>query len=440
MEFDRKSQSTADLVRAWEAGSLSRNPEYQRGAAWSMPQKQALIDSLFRKYPIPAIFLERKQDVGLFGSQAEHYEIIDGQQRILAMTAFYRDEFELLRPDDDKLRLPHSLRAINTPWSGRRYSQLDQAMKTWFESAELDVYLVQKVENPDEVRDLFIRLQSGTALTRQQIRDAWPGNIGPLIETYAGKLARQPKFRLFSAVDGRGTRDDEDDPRDTYVKHRQSCSQLMRVLVARMSDPMHFPSVRADDIDAFYHEQTNINPNGPMIGQIEEILSRAQQVTDFLQQRWQGRRKISKLSLFALALFFQDMATNPWYRFDASSANRLAEYIADVPIPATGRTVSGRAIEDYYSAWKSQLPEGIGIQLDEKRVFDNNERQLIFARQSGRCAICDMPVSSDDAEYDHYPLPHFLGGRTLPDNGRLVHKRLPSTRPSKHITKPGMNL
>src|SRR5438132_1014881 len=219
MKFLREKQNAQQLVKAWEAGSLTRNPEYQRGAAWNTSQKQALIDSLFRSYPIPPLFLERKSSSGLFGSSAEQFEIIDGQQRILSLSGFYADEFPLLKPSDEKLRLPHSLRAKDTPWSNKTYTQLSAELRQFLDTAEIEVFLVEKVENPDEVRDLFIRLQSGTALTRQQIRDAWPGGVAPLIETFAGKLRKQPKYRLFQAVDARGLRDEESDPRDRYVKH-----------------------------------------------------------------------------------------------------------------------------------------------------------------------------------------------------------------------------
>lgn len=50
--------------------------------------------------------------------------------------------------------------------------------------------LTDEVGEPDEVRDLFIRLQARTPLTPQQVRDAWPGNVSPYIELLAGKLSR----------------------------------------------------------------------------------------------------------------------------------------------------------------------------------------------------------------------------------------------------------
>ena len=78
MKFEPTEFSVEDMVGAYNAGSLTRNPEYQRGATWSLQQKQALIDSIFREYPLPPIFLEVKEMKGLGGENTKAYEIIDG--------------------------------------------------------------------------------------------------------------------------------------------------------------------------------------------------------------------------------------------------------------------------------------------------------------------------------------------------------------------------
>jgi uncharacterized protein with ParB-like and HNH nuclease domain len=44
--------SVAELVEAWRNSQLKINEEYQRGAEWEPRQMQALLDSLFRNYPI----------------------------------------------------------------------------------------------------------------------------------------------------------------------------------------------------------------------------------------------------------------------------------------------------------------------------------------------------------------------------------------------------
>jgi len=421
VKFEQKPLTVQTIVKAWQVHSLSRNPDYQRGEAWTLVQKQALIDSLFREYPIPPIFLERKVQKGLFDGQSESFEIIDGQQRILAMDGFFRDEFELLKPNDDKLRLPLSLRSQPNSWGGRRFSQLDSGDRSRLIDTNIDAYLVEDVVNEDEVRDLFIRLQSGTALTRQQIRDAWPGKVGPWIERLAGKLNIRPQYELFQAVDGRGTRDDDDDPKDRYVKHRQTCAQLLCIMFARMKDPRNFPSVEPGTVDAFYHENTDLDLAGPAAKEVEEVLKNTQGITNLLRAKWSGKRKVPKMSFLALAFFFQDMLSNPYFKFDSASASRLAEYAASVSIPHGTRTVSGPAIKNFCETWKNGLPPDIGILLDEKRLFDDAQKEALWKRDGGACKVCEKPVELGDAEGDHFPIPHSLGGRTSLENGRLVH-------------------
>ena len=54
---------------------LHVNRRYQRKLVWTLKEKQKLIESILKKYPIPAILIaEREQEPGT-------YEIIDGLQR-----------------------------------------------------------------------------------------------------------------------------------------------------------------------------------------------------------------------------------------------------------------------------------------------------------------------------------------------------------------------
>ncbi|MGH9536143.1 MAG: DUF262 domain-containing protein [Terriglobales bacterium] len=183
MELDstQQRQQAHSLLDA--DASLRINPEYQRGQAWKTPQKQALIDSIFRGYPIPPIFLQEIRGAGLGGEVSKRYEIVDGQQRIRALADYFEGKFACLQPADRKLKLPASLRSDPAPWGGKKFDDLQPTERDALRSTKIDVYLMGDVRNPDEVRDLFIRLQSGTPLTRQKIRDAWPGNVGPFVDS-----------------------------------------------------------------------------------------------------------------------------------------------------------------------------------------------------------------------------------------------------------------
>jgi uncharacterized protein with ParB-like and HNH nuclease domain len=88
MNVAPKKFTVERLVNAFDSGHLLRNPEYQRGEAWSETQKATFIDSLFRAYPVPALFLHVVESAGLEDAPAKKFEIVDGQQRLTALRDF----------------------------------------------------------------------------------------------------------------------------------------------------------------------------------------------------------------------------------------------------------------------------------------------------------------------------------------------------------------
>ena len=134
MHCDPAQFTIKDLVSAWKSTSLKINTEYQRGATWKVTQMQGLIDSVFRLYPLPPVFLHKIAEKGLGGNETIRYEVVDGQQRIRAFADFFSDKFALLKPDDKQLRLPNSLRTAPASWGGRLYTQLDAGQREFLDN------------------------------------------------------------------------------------------------------------------------------------------------------------------------------------------------------------------------------------------------------------------------------------------------------------------
>jgi hypothetical protein len=426
MEYTPQKFSTEDLVSAWKDGSLKINEEYQRGASWTQAQMQGLIDSIFRQYPIPPIFLHQIRAKGLGGLESTRYEIVDGQQRIRALADFHSDKFPLLDASDKKLRLPNSLRKLPASWGKRRFSELDEQLRNELKGKKIDVFVISELVDADEVRDLFIRLQSGTALSRQQIRDAWPGTVGPFIERLAGKLNRAPAVTLFKQIDRRGTRSEEES--DDYDSDRQFCAQLLCLFLARERDPLSQQSIGANELDKVYHENTTFDTDGEGAKRFQDVLKITSDVflVAFTKTAADGKKRIKmkfrKLDVIAAFLLIQDLSRNSFFKFDKSFTQKLAAHIlGDKDVAAAGKSTSGPAIAKYYDEWRAKIIEEIGVRLDPKRLFDDVEKQAIYGRAQGKCEICREPVEPTDAEYDHYPVPHTLGGKTAVENGRLVH-------------------
>lgn len=79
---------TVQSIYAWYSeGKLLVNRRYQRKLVWTLDEKRKLVESILKKYPIPAILLAEKE-----GSPGT-YEIIDGLQRLHAIMSFIETQY-----------------------------------------------------------------------------------------------------------------------------------------------------------------------------------------------------------------------------------------------------------------------------------------------------------------------------------------------------------
>lgn len=435
MDAHEEKFTVEKLVRALNSGSLLRNPEYQRGEIWSDVQKATFIDSVFRRYPLPALFFRVVESNGLDDRPVKKWEIVDGQQRLTALRDYITGNFLLLEVGEkSKLRIPKTLRSMEAPWAGKLYNDLPGDLRNKLEGTELTVFVIGADAHPDEVRDLFIRLQSGTALSRQQIRDAWPGKLGPFIERLAGKLGRQPTLKLFASIDKRGQRFEEEDQRDHHVMDRQICAQLLRVFLARAHDPCAFPSVSANELDAMYHEYTDFDPDGKLAENFKAVLETVADVFSEAKCRGGTERKFRRLDVTAVMMYVQDVTRDGRAKIDKSAIQKLASKVTEIDGIADrpkGKSTSGSTLRQYYEWWCAQCGDP-ALRIDDRRAFTESQRREIRQRQNGQCAVCGVKVPIEEEQYDHHPVPHRDGGKTEVSNGRLVHARChPRGRPPK---------
>ncbi len=86
-ELIPQNTSIQSLYSMYREGKLYVNRRYQRKLVWTLIEKQKLIESILKKYPIPAILLaERDNEQGT-------YEIIDGLQRLQAILSYIEASF-----------------------------------------------------------------------------------------------------------------------------------------------------------------------------------------------------------------------------------------------------------------------------------------------------------------------------------------------------------
>ncbi len=176
-----------DLILHYEQGLLNLEPSFQRKSVWSESDRKKLIESIFHGYPVPSIFLYKRNEDGRV-----MYDVIDGKQRlesILMFTRtgrFKRDAFEC------KLDLGDGTQSYTWPKIQKRFGDQAHAFKT---------YQIQTVEISGDFADIvnvFVRINStGKPLTSGERRHARYFNSRFL--KLAERLARRYEPKLVEA-------------------------------------------------------------------------------------------------------------------------------------------------------------------------------------------------------------------------------------------------
>lgn len=90
MSITPRGMSVQEAYRLFRDDRLIVNRKYQRKLVWTLEEKQNLIDSLIKDYPIPLIlFADASEDGSTF------YEIMDGMQRLNAIFSFVDNVFPI---------------------------------------------------------------------------------------------------------------------------------------------------------------------------------------------------------------------------------------------------------------------------------------------------------------------------------------------------------
>lgn len=415
------------LTKSWIDKSVRPNPEYQRGSTWKLRQKQLLIDSIFRGYPLPRFYFEQRSAIDVLGNESTSLEVIDGQQRLIAMSEFVSDNWATFEISDEKIPLPPSIRGTNAPWAGKRFLQLPTELRQQFLGVQLAVVLLT-ADKADEVRDLFIRLQSGTPLTPQQVRDAWPGHVGPFIERLAGKGRQIGEFDdLFAAIDRRGTGGaTEDEYEDRAIDARQTCAQLLLIFLAKEKG-RGYPSIRSDALNDLYHQNTDFDPNGRSAETFRELLTDVQAVVklrpDEATTGKKKRKKATKNQLISLFLLMRLLRFSPINRSRAIGpiAKIFWDGQKDEAEPR-GRVASAETLENHFNWFVGTRTAALTLpELDTtRRLFSDEQKDTIWQLSNGICGVCKEPADRHEAEFDHIK-PWILGGKTDVSNGQPVH-------------------
>lgn len=154
-----ENRTVFDVVRRMKKGQYILDPDFQREFVWDLDKQSKLIESALMRIPLPVFYLAEQDDGRII--------VVDGLQRLTTFYRFMRDEFAL-----------RNLTGSSDGFNGKHFNDLAPKFQTRIEDTNLTLYLIDS-KVPERARlDIFDRVNSGVALSRQQMRNCLY-SIGP---------------------------------------------------------------------------------------------------------------------------------------------------------------------------------------------------------------------------------------------------------------------
>ena len=159
-----------DVLRRINQGQFVMNPDFQRDFIWDDPKQSKLIESVLMRIPLPVFYLAEDEQGRMI--------VVDGLQRLSTFQRFVKNDLKLVLPEKPDLH-------------GKRFADLSPKLQNRAEDCNLILYIID-AKVPDQARlDIFDRVNSGVALTRQQMRNCL--YVGPATRFLKGE-AEKPLF------------------------------------------------------------------------------------------------------------------------------------------------------------------------------------------------------------------------------------------------------
>jgi hypothetical protein len=419
-------------------------PPYQRKTVWDDKKKQALMDSLFRRYYVPKLVFR----VVRLSTDRAVDEIVDGQQRITTVQEFFKNEF----------KLPESLRELSSEIAGKTYGELSVEIKQYVSRLEFAVDRITNIENPKDAThqrvatEIFWRLQQGESLNQMEIAHArLSSRVRNFLVKYADDITfdyekyvpvdnNPDKHAFFQIISQDNTRMQHLSllARMLLIEQHDGASDVRDKLIIDLIDETKTADGIGDnsfenDASAknilstlsLFHDLFRGDPMLRNGGKIKE-LSREYFILSFFNLLRRIRRvyAVNDEVKKHLRAFF-DVFYQRWRSatLDDRDMSQFAENRQQSQYDLRERDLVLRQL--FFEYLKSANFELIA--KDTRRAFNEAERIQIYRSAKGLCDACKREGKSDDDatvpwneyEADHL-MPHSQGGATSVENGQLL--------------------
>lgn len=435
LEFRHDTLTISDLVGRLDKGVLNLSPTFQRKSVWRDRDRDLLIKSLLRGFPIPAIFLYKRNDGGRLC-----FDVIDGKQRLETIFRFMGAMRGAFTVKTDVPGLDGTQQVSSA--SLKRNKQHLTVLRP-----ELEAYRLSVIEvNGDlgDIVELFVRINStGKPLTPQEKRNAKYSGSDLLRAATALANKLEPKFDALGVFNV---------AQKSRMKHVEFCAEIIlslhqgdvlnkkaavdRVMAATAMPPAQLKKSTAAAL-------ATVNLVARMFPELSA--TRFKQLVDF----YTLVVLVGKLQTEGSILIDRHRNVMAWDLLKAFGVD--VDKVREQQRKVQG-TVEGQEMYRDYLMTVSQMTDDIsqrrqrekilrGIigsifaSRDGQRGFTAEQRRLLWSSSADKkCKECGVKLSWGNFSVDHVD-PHSRGGRSVLDNAALVCQPCNSSKGNRVKTR-----
>lgn len=344
-------------VVAWD-GRLDVRPEYQREYVYNADQRDAVINTVLHGFPLSIMYFVRRDD--------GNYEVLDGQQRIISICQYATNH--AISVKIPSRTMPGMFDTVNYP------NLFDEQLKA-FNDYELSVYICEGTD--DEKIDWFQVINiAGTPLEKQEILNAmlhsqWLTDAKSVFSRHnCAAHKRYGKYLKGEYI------------RQTYLETAFRWAADSEGLTGKYAIRQYMQKHRGDaNADALWKY-------------FEDVFAWAKRSFGDYDASMKG---------VEWGLLYNRHRDD---KLDAAETRRQLETLLRDP-----EIKKKSGVYEYILTGEQKV-----LNL---RQFEEGDRQTMYHRQNGRCAICGLPFDIKDMHGDHI-IPWSKGGRTTLDNGQML--------------------
>lgn len=218
-------------------------PDWQRGEVWDTSKKQQLIDSILRNWKLPKFYFLKTSE------EPEEFEVVDGQQRLMAIFEFF----------DNALPLSSASAKM---FKGKFYKDLPAAVSDAFDDFEIAFDEISDANEAD-IKAFFQRLQQGLPLTSSEKLNSVHSNL----RNFCRELAKHSFFKN----------------KVSFADKRYAYFDVAAKVAVIEIDGID-ASLRFDDVRATFESQENFSVRSAVGRRIKEAL-------DYLDKAFPARER-----------------------------------------------------------------------------------------------------------------------------------------------------